>query len=560
QRIYQFRETDLLDAQRRLTVLVDNMQTEDRIVLFNMGNVNYSLWDAEVLNKLNELGISSGTIASLTDGQPVVFFGRKGDAPGTATVLSNDGSTIPVTQQALRFQDDVISKFTSGSFKSRRIGPAKEWSSFKFNVAEEANDATNIELLGINTNGVSSSLVQRGRAETVDVTTIDPILYPQIELVFDFEDATDLTPPQLNLWELNYEYPPEGMLTSASQEVLSIQEGQEMSRTFYFHNFSTQSFEDSLTVMATLINQNDGESSLSSFKIAPALAGDTTVFDVKFPSFEYEGLNSLLVEVSANENEMYTSNNEVVLVNAIEVEEDVVNPILDVTFDGYHILSGDIVSPETVINARIRDDNPFIFKSDTVGINLSFKLPGEESQFQRINFSDPRLNYTLAAEGQDFEIEYIPGPLDDGLYALQIAAEDEAGNESGAEPYEVTFEVINESTVTHFYPYPNPFSTQCRFVFTLTGSSIPDEIKIQILTVSGRVVREITQDEIGLIKIGNNISEYAWDGRDEFGDQLANGVYFYKVFVNSNGNKVDQRSTSADRAFKHGFGKLYILR
>ncbi|MFK7953000.1 MAG: C25 family cysteine peptidase, partial [Ekhidna sp.] len=47
QRIYQFRETDLLDAQRRLTVLVDNMQTEDRIVLFNMGNVNYSLWDAE---------------------------------------------------------------------------------------------------------------------------------------------------------------------------------------------------------------------------------------------------------------------------------------------------------------------------------------------------------------------------------------------------------------------------------------------------------------------------------------------------------------------------------
>ena len=73
-------------------------------------------------------------------------------------------------------------------------------------------------------------------------------------------------------------------------------------------------------------------------------------------------------------------------------------------------------------------------------------------------------------------------------------------------------------------------------------------------------MREITQDEIGPIRIGNNITSYAWDGRDEFGDQLANGVYFYKVFINANGNSIQRRSTSADRAFKNGFGKLYILR
>ncbi len=120
--------------------------------------------------------------------------------------------------------------------------------------------------------------------------------------------------------------------------------------------------------------------------------------------------------------------------------------------------------------------------------------------------------------------------------------------------------MISESTVTHFYPYPNPFSTSCRFVFTLTGSEIPDQMKIQILTVSGRVVREITQDEIGPIRIGNNITEFAWDGTDEYGDQLANGVYFYKVFLRNAGQQVDLRATSADRAFKNGFGKLYILR
>lgn len=560
QRIYQFRETDMLDAQRRFSFLVDNMQNGDMIVLFNIGNVSYSTWDAQVLNDLSELGVSSGTIASLTDGQPAIFFGRKGDSPGTATVVLNDGSSTPITQQSLELQNNVIGKFTSGSFTSRRIGPAKNWTTFSYNVSEELNDVANIELFGVDKNGVTTSLVSRSRAESIDVASIDPILFPRIELNFDFQDVVDQTPPQLNLWELNYEYPPEGLLVSESQEITSIQEGEEIIRNFHFYNLSSEDFADSLTVMATMLNQNDGESELSSFKIAPPLAGDTTSFEVKFPSFEFEGFNSLLVEVSADENEMYSSNNKVVLINSIEVEEDIVNPILDVTFDGYHILNGDVVSPQTVINARIRDDNPFIFKSDTIGLSLSFKLAGEESIYQRINFSDPKLNYTLASEGQDFEIEYIPGPLEDGVYGLQIEAEDQAGNESGSEPYEVSFEVINKSTVTHFYPYPNPFSTRCRFVFTLTGSVVPDQIKIQILTITGRVVREITQNEIGVIKIGNNISEYAWDGRDEYGDQLANGVYFYKVFINSNGNNVEHRTTSADRAFKHGYGKLYILR
>ena len=80
------------------------------------------------------------------------------------------------------------------------------------------------------------------------------------------------------------------------------------------------------------------------------------------------------------------------------------------------------------------------------------------------------------------------------------------------------------------------------------------------MTVTGRVVREILQDEIGPMKIGNNISQYAWDGRDEYGDQLANGVYLYRVIAKINGEDIKNRGTAADQAFKNGFGKLYILR
>ena len=155
---------------------------------------------------------------------------------------------------------------------------------------------------------------------------------------------------------------------------------------------------------------------------------------------------------------------------------------------------------------------------------------------------------------------YSPLNLEDAVHKLQVNVEDESGNPSGEEPYSINFEVVNKSTVTNVYPYPNPFSTSVKFIFTLTGSEVPDQILIRIMTVSGRVVREITQDEIGALRIGVNETEYAWDGRDEFGDQLANGVYLYKVTMRINGKDIDLRQSAGDKGFKHGIGKMYLLR
>ena len=94
--------------------------------------------------------------------------------------------------------------------------------------------------------------------------------------------------------------------------------------------------------------------------------------------------------------------------------------------------------------------------------------------------------------------------------------------------------MITESSISNVYNYPNPFSTKTHFVFTLTGSTFPDDILIQIFSVSGRVVKEINLSEIGNIKIGHNKTDYFWDGTDHYGDRLANGIYFYKVTAKIN--------------------------
>ena len=93
-----------------------------------------------------------------------------------------------------------------------------------------------------------------------------------------------------------------------------------------------------------------------------------------------------------------------------------------------------------------------------------------------------------------------------------------------------------------------------------TTSEIPDIFKIQIMTITGKVVREIHKDELGAINIGRNITDFAWNGTDTYGDRLANGLYLYHVITKINSDDIEHRDTSADGYFKKGFGKMYLFR
>jgi hypothetical protein len=171
------------------------------------------------------------------------------------------------------------------------------------------------------------------------------------------------------------------------------------------------------------------------------------------------------------------------------------------------------------------------------------------------------LSWTPASlPSNSFKINYNPQLLEDGVYELSVQATDESGNLSGFNDYKIQFEVVNRSTITEVVNYPNPFSTSTRFVFVLTGSEVPTDFRIQIMTVTGKIVRTIFKDELGPLRIGRNITDFAWDGKDEFGDQLANGVYLYRVYTGINGSEIEKRATAADSYFKKGWGKMYLMR
>ena len=81
------------------------------------------------------------------------------------------------------------------------------------------------------------------------------------------------------------------------------------------------------------------------------------------------------------------------------------------------------------------------------------------------------------------------------------------------------------------------------------GSGQLLDIQVRIFTVSGRLVKTI---DTQAISEGNRVAGISWDGRDDFGGQLARGVYVYKVSILSTGT--NGKTTDSD------FEKLVILK
>ncbi len=93
-------------------------------------------------------------------------------------------------------------------------------------------------------------------------------------------------------------------------------------------------------------------------------------------------------------------------------------------------------------------------------------------------------------------------------------------------------QVSEETKIVETYTYPNPFPRDTYFMFVLAGAAVPEEMRIRIYTVAGRKIRDIELPGSSL-HIGFN--QVYWDGRDDDGDEIANGYYFYEVMVKQGG-------------------------
>jgi flagellar hook assembly protein FlgD len=111
-----------------------------------------------------------------------------------------------------------------------------------------------------------------------------------------------------------------------------------------------------------------------------------------------------------------------------------------------------------------------------------------------------------------------------------------------------------EMALSHVLNYPNPFTTSTCFMFEHNQAAVDLDVMVQIYTVSGRLIKTLEERIISATGRLGNDNCLQWDGRDDYGDPLAKGVYIYKVKVKSaNGGDFELKGES-------DFEKLVILK
>lgn len=517
--------------------------------------------------------LGAAQIRTVPTQRSYILFGTKGGAIGSANEIIADS-----INSAIQSNNLLVSNWNEGSISSPVIGPALSWDSLSWKQhhidGATTDDSIVVRLIGIKPDGTENTL---GDFTSTNLnignlsTYANAAIYPNVRIVAYMKDDTLNTPPQLERWQIIYTPVPESAINPPMGYFAkdTVQGGDDIVVHLPIQNISEYPFSDSLLVTYWIENASGGTSPLPSKLKKNLFAPNEVIIDtINVNSASYSGNNALWVEVNPlnpmdtldqpkTQLEQYHFNNIVRI--PFYVGTDKINPLLDVTFDGVHILNSDIVSAKPNILIQLKDENQFLALNDTNDFKLFIQSPSS-SLAQRIYFGAVMSFIPAVLPNNSCKINYTPMLYEDGKYQLIVQAKDQSNNQSGAIDYKISFEVINKATITEVMNYPNPFSTATHFVFTLTGSEVPTYFKIQILTITGKVVREITNDELGLVHIGRNVTDYSWNGRDEFGDQLANGVYLYRVITTLNGENIEKRETGADQYFKKGFGKMYLMR
>ena len=509
--------------------------------------------------------IGSANFINYKDTLSMIIFGKKGAPIGTANEILS-----PNSQTYIELHDTIVTRWKNGWIASEIIGPAQKWGSLHWRVASlesPKTDTTIIKVIGIKANGQRDTLATFTE-DSLDVMDLynyaDAAVYPYMQLIAFVKDNVYHTAPQLKRWQVLYDEAPECAINPKKAFYIkndTIQQGDKIVLAYVIENISQKTFNDSLLITYYLEKNNIKIPLPDKLAIKPFYPAAIVVDTITVPTLTLSDNINLWIDVNPPghpkyQNEQYHFNN--ILQMTFNVSKDRINPLLDVTFDGVRILNGDIVSAKPNILISVADENKYLLLNDTSDFKVFIKKQGQQ---ERQLFFAKDLNFIPATSGNKnkCKIEYKP-TLEDGTYTLRVKATDRTLNTSGDNDYSISFKVINKPSITQILNYPNPFSTATRFVFTLTGSEVPEQIDIQIFTITGKVVKTIRREDLGFLRIGRNITEYVWDGRDDFGDKLANGVYFYKVNVRLHNQPVDIMPTEADKGFEKGIGKLVILR
>ena len=509
---------ELFDIPEKVQALADllNGLPIGKIVLMAVSNDARTRMNSILRNAIKTIG--SSKIDSLVFQSPWAIIGRKGASPNDPDIIERVGN---LPSQSFTLNRQFIVPYSTGYLTTTKLGPVSRWDSLYVNFNIPTGASIDVTPIGIRKNEQVDTLATFNLAsEYTSLSFINPATYPYAKLKFQLTQNENAEPPTISEIGVNHQNSAELAINyqtaNISKDSVIIGEPLELN-----YKASNVGEGRALTVGTKVDLYKENIFLRTVYDSTISFLNPETMSDLHstYQTLPEDGLGSFkfVIQLDPQDKvvELYEDNNQFEL--PFEVIKDTVvsisSAVVSAKFDGYDIYDGDYVSANPTIEIFLDYEGQFeVSDTNSFEITLSGK---------KINFSS--LNTTYDTPNRRITFSYSP-KLEDGDYTLSAIGENIRPAGSDESSFVRFFKVSSENKVLYPYNFPNPFANETYFTFKLT--QLPNELKIKVFTVAGRLIREI------LVQKGDlnfDFNRIYWDGRDEDGDILANGVYLYKI-------------------------------
>lgn len=208
-------------------------------------------------------------------------------------------------------------------------------------------------------------------------------------------------------------------------------------------------------------------------------------------------------------------------------------PDIQLFMNDYTFVNEGLTDEKPLLIAKLFDENGINTVGNGIGHDITVVLDENTAQ-QKV------LNQYYTAELDSYksgEVRFNFSGLTVGRHTLTFKAWDVNNNSSSAK-LDFTVKSNESMALDHVLNYPNPFTTNTSFYFEHNQVNEELDVMIQVFTVSGKLVKTI---QANVMTEGFRSQGIQWDGLDDFGDQLAKGVYIYVIKVKSSSGEIAEK-------------------
>ncbi|MCU0372522.1 MAG: C25 family cysteine peptidase [Ignavibacteria bacterium] len=419
------------------------------------------------------------------------------------------------------------------------FGPAKSWNFFFWTDIVPSYTNSYLDVYGISPQSQQIKLIQNLQGNFLyNIDTLNSSFYPNVRLVsrLYLDSLNGVQSPIFR--NIKYSYLPAPELIADNNSITRydsvFQDGDTISFSVKVGNYGYSSvngfvnkwsatYPGGLKVLRTdtVYNTLNIDSVLTVSSKLPT-AG------LRNPQRTSDTISVIYESVLINgQNEFFGYNN--VALTRIVLAGDSLKPEMDITYDGIKSVSGEYISANPKIILKFFD-NSKIFIRDTSSIRV--KLNDSTVWYYINGVKNPLIGIQFANDKFLQATVFFNPSLSEGENKFQYMSVDNSSNIADTVTHYMY--VSSELKILDLLNYPNPMKSQTDFIINLAGNAPPSKSKIKIYSVAGRVIKTIETN----LNIGYN--SIKWDGRDEDGDNISNGVYLYKIIIEGS-NKTESK-------------------